>query len=66
MKKKLLFPCLLLTAAILYACVFALGVGAATVTTTDVSAGTASPAAGDIVTISDDAELKAFSQYVSD
>ena len=66
MKKKLLFPCLLLTAAMLFACVFALGVSAATVTMTDVAAGTATPAAGDIVTISDEAELKAFSQYVSD
>ena len=66
MKKKLLFPCLLLTAAMLFACVFALGVSAATVTMTDVAAGTATPAAGDIVTISDEAELKAFSKYVSD
>ena len=64
MKKKLLFPCLLLTAAMLFACVFSLGVSAATVTMTDVAAGT-TPAAGDIVTISNEAELKAFSQYVS-
>lgn len=65
MKKKLLLPCLLLTAVMLFTCVFALGVSAATVTMTDVAAGT-TPAAGDIVTISDEAELKAFSKYVSD
>ena len=65
MKKKLLFPCLLLTLAMLFACLFTLGVSAATVSMTDVAGGTA-PAAGDIVTISNEAELKAFSKYVSD
>lgn len=65
MKKKLLFPCLLLTAAMLFACLLTFGVSAKTVTMTDVAAGEA-VAAGDIVTISNEAELKAFSKYVSD
>lgn len=65
MKKKLLFPCLLLTAAMLFACIFTFSVSAATVTMTDVAGG-ATVASGDVVTISDEAELKAFSKYVSD
>lgn len=64
MKKKLLFPCLLLTAAMLFACLLTFGVSAKTVTMTDVAGGEA-VVAGDIVTISNEAELKAFSKYVS-
>ncbi len=67
MKKKLLFPCLLLIATMLLTCLFAFGASAeATVSMTDVAAGTTTPAAGDIVTISNEAELQAFSKYVSD
>ena len=67
MKKKLLFPCLLLTVAMLFTCVLAFGVGAAeTLSMTDVAAGTKTPVAGDVVTISSAEELKAFSKYVSD
>lgn len=66
MKKKLLFPCLFLSALMLLTCVFTLGVGAAeTMTMTAVAAGEKTPAAGDIVTIADATELKAFSAYVS-
>lgn len=65
MKKKLLFPCLLLTAAMLLTCVFAIGASAAQLTMTDVASGAKTPAAGDIVTIANEAELAAFSKYVS-
>ena len=67
MKKKLLFPCLLLTVAMLFTCAFAFGASAAeTLSMTDVANGTKTPAAGDIVTISSANELVAFSKYVSD
>jgi hypothetical protein len=49
----------------LFACLLTFGVSAKTVTMTDVAGGEA-VAAGDIVTISNEAELKAFSKYVSD
>ena len=66
MKKKLLFPCLLLIAVMLSTCVLAFGVGAAeTMTMTEVNANAKTPAEGDIVTISTEAELKLFSAYVS-
>ena len=67
MKKKLLFPCLLLVAVMLLTCVATLGVGAEeTMTMTAVAAGEKTPAEGDVVTIADAAELKKFSAYVSD
>ena len=66
MKKKLLFPCLLLVAVMLLTCVATLGVGAEeTMTMTAVAAGEKTPAEGDVVTIADAAELKKFSAYVS-
>lgn len=66
MKKKLLFPCLLLVAVVLLTCVATLGVGAEeTFTMTEVAAGDKTPVEGDVVTISNLAELKKFSAYVS-
>ena len=66
MKKKLLISCLLLVAVMVLSCVAVLSVGAEeTMAMADVAAQAAVPAAGDTVTISDEAELKAFSAYVS-
>lgn len=66
MKKKLLFPSLLLAVLMLLTCVVTLGVGAAeTMTMTEVAAGDKTPASGDVVTIATVDELKAFSAYVS-
>ncbi|MBE6655885.1 MAG: hypothetical protein E7609_03305 [Ruminococcaceae bacterium] len=66
MKKKLLFPCLLLTAVMIISCIVTLGVGAEETKTMTAVAGGEAVVAGDVVTIANEAELKAFSLYVSE
>ena len=66
MKKKLLIPCLLLSVLMILTCTLAFGVGAEeTLTMTEVAAGDKTPVEGDVVTIANATELKAFSAYVS-
>ncbi len=68
MKKKLLFPCLLLSVVMLITCVCAFGVGAETEPNkTMANVTVATPAvAGDIVAIATEQDLADFSKYVSD
>lgn len=65
MKKKLLFPSLLLSLVMLLTCVCAFGVGAAEPKAMSGVTLEAPAAAGDVVTISSEDELKLFSAYVS-
>ncbi|MBQ9736014.1 MAG: hypothetical protein IJV96_04435 [Clostridia bacterium] len=65
MKKKLLFPCVLLVLVMILSGAFSVNANTeATVSMTDVYAGTA-PEAGVVVTISTEAELDLFADYVA-
>ena len=65
MKKKLLFPCVLLVLVMILSGAFSVNANTeATVSMTDVCAGTA-PEAGVVVTISTEAELDLFAEYVA-